>query len=54
VKGIVEDDITIGMVSSLYPYNGRNSRELVYRPGDAHRYHIVDRITKKHCSNLLI
>jgi hypothetical protein len=35
VKDTMEDDTTRGMASSLYPYIGRNPRELVYRTGDA-------------------
>jgi hypothetical protein len=45
VKGIMEDDTTIGMDSSLYPYIGRNPRALVYRPGDAQRHYRMDMIT---------
>jgi hypothetical protein len=32
VQDTMEDDTTRGMASSLYPYIGRNIRELVYRP----------------------
>jgi hypothetical protein len=53
-KNTVEDDTTRGMASSLYPYIGRNSRELVYRPGDAQRHYRMDNITTELCSNLLI
>jgi hypothetical protein len=39
------DDTTRGMASSLYPYIGRNSRKLVYRPGDAQRHYRMGRLT---------
>ena len=54
VHNTVEDDTTRGMPSSLYPYIGRNPKELVYRPVDAHRHYIMDRLTTKLCSNFLI
>jgi hypothetical protein len=50
----MDDDTTIGMESSMYPYIGRNPRELVYRPRDAKRNYRMDRSTTEFCSNLLI
>jgi hypothetical protein len=54
VQGTIEDDTTKGMELSLYPYIGRNPRELVYRPGDAQMHYIMDRITINVFSNILI
>jgi hypothetical protein len=54
VKGIVEDETTRGIASSLYPYIGRNSTKIVYRPGDAQRHYRVVKLTKKFHSNLLV
>jgi hypothetical protein len=50
----MEDETNRGMASSLYPYIGRNPRELVYRPRDVQRHYKMGRIIAKFCSNLLI
>jgi hypothetical protein len=54
VQNTVEDDTTNGMASSLYPYIGKNPRELVYRLGDVERHYIMDMITTKKCSKFII
>jgi hypothetical protein len=41
----MEDDTTIGMASSLYPYIRSNYREMVYIPRDAQRHYIMDMLT---------